>query len=270
MEVSTLKILNREQLKFIAIIAMTMDHIAACFFTRGTALWFIFRTIGRITFPLMAYMLAEGFIHTRNLKKYVIRMFLFSVISWFSFSFLETGSFIPVRLMAGNYTDYPFSRLYIQSLDITLCICLFSVITGLLCSLLALTVWEKTKWKLPFKILATCGLVLITFNSDWCWLNIPTVMCFYYFRNNRPARWIGYTALTLSHAFTILLTLNIFEPQLYGGFKVPALGMLIALILIEFFFNGKKGNGKALSKWFFYIYYPAHQVVLGILLLLLA
>lgn len=74
MEENEFKIMNREWLKFLVIIAMTMDHVAGCFFTSGSAIWLAFRIVGRITFPLMAYMIADGFLYTRNLKNYISRL----------------------------------------------------------------------------------------------------------------------------------------------------------------------------------------------------
>ena len=259
------KVLDRDWLKIIAIIAMTMDHVASAFFTNGSAIWLIFRIIGRITFPLMAYMLADGFTYTRDLKKYITRLFWFSLVSWFTFSFLETGSFLPIQLAEGNYTDYPDSWLYISSLDKTLCICRFSVITGLLCALLSLTVCEKTEWKLPVKVLAVCGLVLITLNCDWCWISIPMVLVFYYLRKNKPAMWIAYSILSLLYIFDFFLSSNLFAPYIIGTFKLYRIGMILVPVIVEFLYNGKKGKSGVVGQWFFYIYYPLHQIIIGIL-----
>lgn len=264
------KVIDRDWLKTIAIIAMTMDHIACSFLISGSAIWLIFRIIGRITFPLMAYMLADGFTYTRDLKKYIVRLLCFSVVSWFTFSFLETGSFLPIQLAEGNYTDYPFNRVYISSLDKTLCICRFSVITGLLCALLSLTVCEKTEWNLPVKILAVCGLVLITLNCDWGWINIPMVMVFYYLRKNKPAMWIVFGVLSLLYIFDFFLSSNIFAPYIIGTFKPYRIGIILVPIIIEFLYNGKKGKSGVAGQWFFYIYYPLHQVIIGILHMLFA
>lgn len=259
------KVLDRDWLKIIAIIAMTMDHVASAFFTNGSAIWLIFRIIGRITFPLMAYMLADGFTYTRDLKKYITRLFWFSLVSWFTFSFLETGSFLPIQLAEGNYTDYPYNWLYISSLDKTLCICRFSVITGLLCALLSLTVCEKTEWKLPVKVLAVCGLVLITLNCDWCWISIPMVMVFYYLRKNKSAMWISYGILSLLYIFDFFLSSNLFAPYIIGTFKPYRIGMILVPVIVEFLYNGKKGKSGVVGQWFFYIYYPLHQIIIGIL-----
>ncbi|MBQ0089387.1 MAG: hypothetical protein KBT27_08650, partial [Prevotellaceae bacterium] len=194
--------------------------------------------------------------------------FWFSLVSWFTFSFLETGSFLPIQLVEGNYTDYPYSWLYISSLDKTLCISRFSVITGLLCALLSLTVCEKTEWKLSVKILAVGGLVLITLNCDWCWFNIPMVMAFYYLRKNKPAMWIAYGALSLLYIFDFFLSSNLFSPYIVGTFKTYRIGMILVPIIVEFLYNGKKGKSGVAGQWFFYIYYPAHQLIIGILRIL--
>ena len=265
MEKNKWKIIDSEWLKYIAIIAMTMDHFALIFFASGSTEWTIFRAVGRITFPVMAFMLSEGFLHTHNLKKYAVRLFLFSVLGWFTLTFYEAGTFLPIQLIEGQYTEYPFSWIYIPSLNKTLCISRFSVITGLLCALLSLVVWEKTKWRLPKKILATCGLFLITLNVDWYWLCIPMVMCFYYFRDNKPMRWLAFTALELLYVFDVLASPNLFDPYLIGGFRLYRLGVILPFILSEFLYNGEKGKGGAFRKWFFYIYYPVHLIILGIL-----
>ena len=259
------KVIDRDWLKIIAIIAMTMDHVASAFFTNGSAIWLIFRIIGRITFPLMAYMLADGFTYTHDLKKYITRLFWFSLVSWFTFSFLETGSILPIQLVEGNYSDFPYNWLYISSMDKTLCICRFSVITGLLCALLSLTVCEKTEWKLSAKILAVCGLVLITLNCDWGWLNIPVVMTFYYLRKNKTAMWAAYGVLSLLYIFDCFSFSNLFAPYtLIGTFKLYRIGMLLVPIIVEFLYSGKKGKSGAAGQWFFYIYYPLHQIIIGI------
>ena len=77
------KILNSNTIKFIAIIAMTIDHIA----------WLVYpgydngivpvalHIIGRLTCPIMCYFIAEGYHYTKNVNKYTLRLFLFSFLS---------------------------------------------------------------------------------------------------------------------------------------------------------------------------------------------
>ena len=64
-------------MKWIAVLTMITDHVGRMFFPDVH----IFNIIGRIAFPLFACLLVEGFVHTGNLKKYMLRMFIFACIS---------------------------------------------------------------------------------------------------------------------------------------------------------------------------------------------
>lgn len=69
--------LTGSDLKWIAILTMAVDHIGAVLYPE--MLWM--RYIGRIAFPVFCFLLVEGFHHTRNLRKYMIRLLLFALIS---------------------------------------------------------------------------------------------------------------------------------------------------------------------------------------------
>lgn len=266
-----LKVLNRDSLKIIAIIAMTMDHVASAVFNAESIWWLIFRTAGRLTFPIMIFLLADGFRYTRNLKKYILRMFLFSVISLFTFSFMETGSCLPVQIASGKIENYPYSCLYIASIDKSVCISEFSVITNLLLALLTLSVWEKTKWRMPFKVLATVGMLLISMNCDWSYLPILFALNFYYLRDKKCEKWCIYLLISALYAFDIGLPNNLFALDQYitASFKLYRIGMVLCPVLIEMFYNGRPGKKTAFGKWFFYVFYPAHQTVIGFISMLI-
>ncbi len=69
--------LGRELLKWIAIVTMAVDHVGAILYPDLT----ILRMIGRLSFPLFAYLLILGMESTHNIRNYFIRLFLFSFIS---------------------------------------------------------------------------------------------------------------------------------------------------------------------------------------------
>ena len=66
--------INRNALKYIAIVAMVSDHIAAALIPKETPPYFIMRLIGRLTAPIMCYFITEGFYHTRSRRNYGLRL----------------------------------------------------------------------------------------------------------------------------------------------------------------------------------------------------
>ncbi|MBT9778667.1 hypothetical protein GPL15_19455 [Clostridium sp. MCC353] len=106
--------INGNTLKMIAVITMVIDHIGAVMIEGGVLgyyntgflnstlsrrqmeLWmnldFVCRTIGRIAFPIFCFLLAEGFIHTRDVKKYIGRMAVFALISEIPFDLAIFGT----------------------------------------------------------------------------------------------------------------------------------------------------------------------------------
>lgn len=75
---------HNEILKLIAIISMVIDHIGYIFFPQFT----ILRIIGRIAFPIFAFQIAKGYIHTSNRKKYMVRLWMFALISQIPYTLL--------------------------------------------------------------------------------------------------------------------------------------------------------------------------------------
>ncbi len=74
--------MNSFQLKIIACILMAIDHVGAIMFPDID----LYRIIGRLSFPIFAFLLTEGYVHTRNLKKYFIRLFIFAIIPQIPYS----------------------------------------------------------------------------------------------------------------------------------------------------------------------------------------
>lgn len=68
-----IQILDGMMLKIIAMISMIFDHAGDMFFPEAD--WF--RMVGRLAMPLFSFCIAEGYIHTHDRKKYVIRMGIF-------------------------------------------------------------------------------------------------------------------------------------------------------------------------------------------------
>lgn len=69
------------QLKYVALISMTIDHIGAVFFSAGSLPFLVCQAIGRFAFPVFCFLLTEGFFHTSSHNTYLKRLFLFALIS---------------------------------------------------------------------------------------------------------------------------------------------------------------------------------------------
>ncbi len=107
--------LSSAALQLIAIVTMIVDHTAIAFF--GGNLFM--RTIGRVAFPVFAFMIAEGFRHTRSVRNYFLRVLLMSV-----------AATIPAALFLRSVN-------YMQSLVVTYGFCL---------ALIAMWAWKRGAW----------------------------------------------------------------------------------------------------------------------------
>ena len=74
-------------LKIIALISMACDHTSYLIYGKFSFLNYI----GRLAFPIFAFQISEGYIHTNNLKKYFMRLFLFALISQIPFSLFRSS-----------------------------------------------------------------------------------------------------------------------------------------------------------------------------------
>ena len=82
--------LNTDQLKLIAIAAMTLDHLTWTLWPGYSREWWvmIFHILGRLTAPIMWFFIAEGYHYTHDIKKYAARLFFLSAVSHFAYNFL--------------------------------------------------------------------------------------------------------------------------------------------------------------------------------------
>ena len=97
------RFLSNSALKLIALICMLLDHTAGALLYDDVGVLFtvfgkmigwyeIFRTLGRLAFPIYGFLLVEGFHHTRDRKRYGIRLLLFALISEIPWNLEHTGT----------------------------------------------------------------------------------------------------------------------------------------------------------------------------------
>lgn len=240
-----IRILSSNTLKIIAAISMLLDHIGVIFFPKLV----IFRILGRFAFPIFAFMIAEGCKHTKHRLRY----------------------FLTVLLMGVAY----FIVYYVYSSQMYFCI-----LITFACSIAMIFALQEFKKSLVdenagvikmlltgFGFLAVVGGVFAFtyfFKVDYGFIGcvIPVLVSLCHApRDNAPALWKKLDCLPLS-LFGLTVGLIIYIVT-YGDFRIYSL-LAIPLLML---YSGKRGRLK--MKYFFYIFYPAHLLLLeGIAMLL--
>lgn len=205
--------------------------------------------IGRIAFPIFAFLIVEGYFHTKNLKKYIGRMLLFAVLSE-----------IPFNLAMGSRLFYPIHQNVLWSFLISL----------------GLIHWnEKVKEKkLWLRCLTACATLLIGAAAglvtmvDYYHAGILTVLVFYFFRGKKWWCYVG-QLLCLWYINVEMLGGFGYEVQLFGQtrFLMRQGFALLALIPI-WIYRGKQGYHSKWLQYAYYGFYPVHLLILGIIKIL--
>ena len=225
------KCLSNFDLKLIAIITMTIDHIGVVF---GTPFYNFLRAVGRISFPIFAFLLTEGYVHTKSFSKYFLRLLVLAVISEIIYDYVFFGSFIYSD--ANNiFFTLALGLLTLFLLDKSRCL-----IKKYFKDKLDLVIILPITYLL---IVVIMGLIGEFLNFSYGMLGILVISFFYLLKNNFPFVVISVT----------LSTLILGEGMQYFS--------LFSLILI-YFYNKKLGKK---CKMFFYLYYPLHILALGVM-----
>ena len=239
--------LDSNMLKLIAIIAMTIDHLA----------WFLYpgysteiipillHLIGRITCPIMCYFIAEGYHYTKDINKYTLRLFIFAFISHFayifsSYEFVDWKSFIPFY-----YGDF---------LDQT------SVMWSLAWGLVMLRIVHSEKINSYMQVFLVLLICMITFMSDWSCIAGLCVLAIGTNRNHFKTQMLWMCFYVFIYTIVYYFALD----KVYGLIQM---GVVFSIPILQMY-NGKRGtnpNINHIMKWFFYLYYPIHLFIIGLL-----
>lgn len=226
---------NATQLKLIAIIAMTIDHLAWLLYP-GLVKEVIpvsMHIVGRLTAPIMWYFIAEGCYYTKDIKKYFVRLFAFAIISHFAFCF---GLGIPFNPLEGGL----FNKT--------------SVLFPLSMSVLLIWIFKSDRIKNWLKIVSIIVFCIITFVADWSSIALMMPFFLYQHRGNKKQQAIDYIVWIGVYALVYIIFIDVF----YGALQF---GTLLSIPLL-WNYDGTRGKEIG-SKWLFYYYYPVHLVVIG-------
>jgi len=201
------------------------------------SIYFILRRVGRIAFPLFAFLLVEGFIHTSNYKRYLTRVGLCALAAEIPFNLVVTSASGLYNNLEGVTTSI-FCWQYQNTV--------FTFLIGLL-MLWCMRYFEATDAtpKAAFRqmfgqvaCVVVAGLLAVLLRTDYNFFGILAIAVFYIFRHSKKMMILLGCLVFLQYDVACLMA---FIPiYMYNGIEVPA----------------KK------LKYFFYIFYPAHLLVL--------
>lgn len=224
-------------IKIIAVITMIIDHVGALFFPQILLL----RIIGRLSFPLFGWLVAEGFDKTHDKKKYLFRMFCFFLISQIPY-----------------YLTFHDGQLNI----------FLTLATGLS------TIWILTEKKLElfFKVLFTVCLLFIAFilPINYGLAGVISIISFYFLKNS-PWK-LSITQIVIWSVYIGFSILNgMFDNELIN-YKSEIIQLIAVLAVPAIYLVRKHSTStdfflisrtkKYLVQYGFYVFYPAHLLIL--------
>ncbi|MBR5437286.1 MAG: conjugal transfer protein TraX [Clostridia bacterium] len=230
--------LKKEWLQLMAVLLMLSDHIWATYMSFGN--WMTY--IGRMAFPVFAFLIAEGFHRTSDRRKYALRLLISGIISE-----------IPFNLFYSSRYFNPYHQ---------------NVMFTLLLGLLALTVIDRMKKDRTAKSIALSLLYLLLIAVvsvigfvDYGFSGVMMVVIFGVFRNF-PFAWL------LQLVGMVLINIVFFEGQVipvtvWGvSYEVPTQAFAVFSLVPIWLYGGRKCKSNKAVQYGFYAFYPVHMLIL--------
>ena len=226
--------MNRNILKYIAVVAMIIDHSALVFVGMDKPLGIAMRVVGRLTAPIMCYFLVEGFLYTRSKKKYGERLFIFALISQIPFIYLLAGYFWVLKLNM--------------------------IATLFLCFLMLLCL-EKIS-NIPLKVICILSIAVACDCCDWGTMAPLWVLIFYVIHEDKKKMCMVYAAACI---FWVVRCCSVAVSGGNEWYSALWQAGSFGFIPVIYLYNGENGKSSRFSKWFFYWFYPMHLLILGVI-----
>lgn len=213
---------------------MTCDHLSYLLFGKFSFLNYI----GRIAFPIFAFQITEGYLHTNNLKNYLLRLFVFAIISQLPFMLFYS-------MISGGIHLNIFFTLFL--------------------GLVTITIYDKLA-KLPFtkpifhRIYQLLGLLFAGFlaylsslcKCDYGYFGVLVIFSFYLFKEHKLLMNVSFILLVFFYQGKRLLL-----DSTYTYLNI-VIFTLMALLPINLY-NQQKGKA---TKYFLYLFYPIHLLLI--------
>ena len=229
-------------LHMLAMAIMLIDHFKKVFPEVGAL-----ECIGRIAFPIFAFLIVEGYHHTRNLGKYTQRLLLFAVLAE-----------IPADLMSRGRFLYDGHQ---------------NVLWTFLIGLGLIYVNEKAKetGKPVLRVLAAVGTAAVGYyvgritRVDYSRAGILTVLAFYFFRGRKWWCYVG-QLVSMVYLHCVELGWSMLTFSLFGHtVSFPKQGLALIALIPIWLYRGEQGRKRKWFQYFCYAFYPVHMFVVAVL-----
>lgn len=207
--------------------------------------------VGRLAFPIFAFMITEGYFYTGNTGRYIKRLFILAILSEIPFNLMYTSTIV-----------YPFHQNVVWTL-----------LTGLILVHLCETVAEKRGKKLLWcvTVVFSClagGIFGYLIMSDYYGAGILTVMVFYIFRGRKWWCLAG-QILGLLYINAEMLGGRFYPVELFGySFEIVRQSFALFSLVFIWLYNGEKGYNAKWFKYFCYAFYPLHMLAIALAVIL--
>ena len=230
-------------LHILAMALMLCDHLWAALFP--AAEWLT--CLGRMAFPIFAFLLAEGYFHTRNLRRYLLRLLLGAVLSEVPFNLFYSGGVL-----------YPYHQNVLWTFFIALL-------------LMALLDRVRRRFRPVPAALLSGGVVLLGFllgygtMVDYYGVGVLTVLVFYFFRERNWMCFFG--QLACLYILHVAILGGYYYSISIGGFELQLVQQGLALLALApiWLYRGRQGHRSGAFRTFCYLFYPAHMLALYLL-----
>ena len=224
-------------LKIIACITMFIDHLS--YIIPGDTSFL--NCIGRIAFPIFAFQISEGYIHTKNIKKYLSRLFIFALISQIPFMLFQT--------------------IYTTNLGLNV---LFTLVLGLL----SIIIYDKYNKYIGIIVAFYFALIAQLTKCDYGFYGVAVVFLFFVFKEEKIFAALSFLLAVLCYYSFVILS---FAPYGISALNkafillLPNCIFAMATVIPIHFYNQKKGLN---TKHLLYLFYPLHLLLLYIIYLI--
>lgn len=221
------------QIKIIAAITMLIDHVGVAFHSPTLNLLRL-RQVGRISFPLFVFLVIEACLHTKDIKRYMGRLFLFAFISQIPFAWLAgVPVFSHLNIFFTLFLGVFFVYLYKIAIE-----------NGGIVSILF------------FIVLFVFGYIIADINNfEYGGYGLMFIMIMYIARGYDFKYKRVYTAVAL-----VVMSAILYPP--FTAFMLPFFIWAVSSMIPIYFYNGELGYNTRLTKWIFYLFYPVHLLFL--------